>query len=149
VLSTEFALYKIAFSKPASDTLPPHYLYDYKVQLVSENNLGYTPLYNQTTAELQVIKRYLKENLDKGFITTSQAPFAALVLFVKKPNRGLRFYIDFRKLNTITRKDQYPLPLIDETLAQLGRAKIFTKLDIQQAFHWIQMDLEVEELTTF
>ena len=53
------------------------------------------------------------------------------MLFVKKPNGGLRFYIDFHKLNAITRKDRYPLPLIDETLARLTKAKIFTKLDIR------------------
>jgi hypothetical protein len=56
-------------------------------------------------AELEELKRYLTENLDKGFINTSQALFASPVLFVKKPNSSLRFYIDFRKLNQLTRKD--------------------------------------------
>ena len=60
-----------------------------------------------------------------------------------------RFCIDFRKLNAITRKDRYPLPLIDETLARFSRAKIFTKLDIRQAFHRIRMDPTAEDLTTF
>jgi len=50
---------------------------------------------------------------------------------MKKPNGGLRFYIDFRRLNSITRKDHYPLPLIDETLERLAKAKIYTKLDIR------------------
>ena len=68
---------------------------------------------------------------------------------MKKPSGGLRFYIDFRKLNAITRKDRYPLPLIDETLARISRAKIFTKLDIRQAFHRIRMDPALEDLTTF
>jgi hypothetical protein len=70
-------------------------------------------------------------------------------LFVKKPSRGLRFYIDYRRLNNITKKDRYPLPLLDETLAQIGKAKVFTKLDIRQAFHQIRMNPESEELTTF
>ncbi|KAK6582321.1 hypothetical protein PZA11_004729 [Diplocarpon coronariae] len=52
-------------------------------------------------------------------------------------------------LNNLTRKDRYPLPLIDETLARLAGAQIFTKLDIRQAFHRIRMDPESEELTTF
>jgi hypothetical protein len=52
------------------------------------------------------------------------------MLFVKKPSGGLRFYIDYQKLNALTRKDRYPLPLIDETLARISSAKIFTKLDI-------------------
>jgi hypothetical protein len=80
--------------------------------------------------ELEVVKKYLVDNLDKGFIEPSQALFAAPILFVKKADGSLHFYIDFRKLNLLTKKDRYPLPLIDETLAQIGRAKLFTKLDI-------------------
>jgi len=87
--------------------------------------------------------------LDKGFIVPSNSPFASPVLFVAKPNGSLRFCIDFRKLNSITKKDQHPLPLIDETLARLSKAKLFTKLDIRQAFHRIRMDPASEELTTF
>ena len=58
-----------------------------------------------TIEELLAVKQYLLNNLDKGFITPSNAPFTSLVLFVAKPDRGLRFYIDFRKLNSLTRKD--------------------------------------------
>ena len=62
------------------------------------------------------MKEYLLNNLDKGFIKPSQALFVAPVLFVRKPDRSLRFYIDYYKLNALTRKDHYLLPLIDETL---------------------------------
>ena len=80
--------------------------------------------------ELEVVKKYLVNNLDKGFIEPSQVPFAVLVLFMKKPDRSLRFCIDYRKLNLITKKDQYLLPLINETLARIRQVKLFTKLDI-------------------
>ncbi len=70
-----------------------------------------------SSEELEVVKKYLVKNLDKGFIESSQAPFAAPVLFTKKPDGSLCFYIDFRKLNLLTKKDWYLLPLIDETLA--------------------------------
>jgi hypothetical protein len=149
LLPAEYAEYKDVFSKAASDTLPPHRPYDHKIQLETDNTLGYSPLYQQSVDELLATKKYLEENLHKGFIETSQAPFASPILFVKKANGGLRFCIDYRKLNAITRKDRYPLPLIDETLARLGKARIFTKLDIRQAFHRIRMDPDSEELTTF
>ena len=55
--------------------------------------------------ELEVVKKYLVKNLDKGFIKSSQALFMALVLFTKKPDRSLYFYINFRKLNLLTKKD--------------------------------------------
>ena len=99
--------------------------------------------------ELEVVKKYLVENLNKGFIKPSQALFAAPVLFVKKPDRTLRFYIDYRKLNLLTKKDRYPLPLINKTLARIRRAKLFTKLDIRQAFYRIRMYPDSKELTTF
>ena len=93
------------FSKVASDQLPPHRSYDHKIQLEADHNLGFHLLYKQTADELIALKQYLIENLGKRFIEQSQAPFASLVLFVKKPNGGLRFCIDFWKLNAITRKD--------------------------------------------
>ena len=102
-----------------------------------------------TTRELEEPKFYLQENLHKGFIKPSQSPYASPILFVAKPDGGLRCCIDFRKLNELTRKDRYPIPLIDETLARISEARIFTKLDIRQAFHRIRMDPASEELTTF
>ena len=84
-----------------------------------------------TTKELLAIKEYLLDNLYKGFIAPSSSPFASLVLFVSKPGRGLRFYVDYRRLNSITKKDQHPLPLINKTLTRIANTKIFTKLDIR------------------
>ena len=57
--------------------------------------------------------------------------------------------MDYRKLNSITKRNQYPLPLIDETLSRLGQAKIFTKLDIRQAFHQVRIHPDSVDLTTF
>jgi hypothetical protein len=138
LLPTEFQDNAKGFSKAASDKLPLHRTYDYKIQLkdpASTSSLGYSPLYHQSTTELEEVKRYLTENLDKGFIKPSQAPFVSPILFVKKKDSSLRFCIDYRKLNNLTRKDRYPLPLIDKTLARLARAKVYTKLDIRQAFY--------------
>jgi hypothetical protein len=63
-----------------------------------------------------VLKNYLTENLNKGFIVYSQTLFVSLILFVKKPNNSLRFYINYRKLNELTKKDHYPLFLLDKIL---------------------------------
>ena len=52
--------------------------------------------------ELKATKQYLTDNLYKGFIKLSQAPFTSPILFVRKANKSLRFCIDYRKLNTIT-----------------------------------------------
>ena len=118
------------FSKAASDTLPPHRKYDLKIELERDHELKFSPLYQYSAEELRTCKQYLIENLNKGFIDASQAPFAAPILFARKANGGLRFCVDYRKLNAVTRKDRYPLPLLDETLARIGKAKVFTKLNI-------------------
>jgi hypothetical protein len=83
------------FSQANSDELPPHRTIDHKIVLEQENNLGFSPLYQMSLSELQTVKRYLLDNLDKGFIVPSQAPYASPVLFVKKPDGSLRFCIDY------------------------------------------------------
>jgi hypothetical protein len=60
--------YLDVFSKVALDKLPPHRSYNYKIQLEVDCNLGFHPLYKQTTKELLATKQYLIENLGKGFI---------------------------------------------------------------------------------
>jgi hypothetical protein len=101
-LPTQYADYKDVFSKAASDQLPPHRSYDHKIQLEGENNLGFSPLYNHNLEELQAMKKYITENLQKGFIAPGSAPFAAPILFARKGDGSLRFCIDYRKLNLIT-----------------------------------------------
>ena len=89
--------------------------------------------------ELLVLKKYLKENLAKGFIRVGSSPAATPILFVRKPGGGLRLYVDYRGLNDITIKNRYPLPLIRETLDRLSTAKFFIKLDIIAAFNRLRV----------
>ena len=83
-----------------------------------------------TQEELAAVKKYIEDFLERGFIVPSQASMASPVLFTRKPNRGLRFCVDYRKLNAIIKKSRYPLPLIDKTLAKLLKAEVFTKLNV-------------------
>ena len=150
VLPEEFHDFLDVFSKKAADELPPHRIYDHHITLEGEAKLGHAPLYNMSQEELEQVKKYLEENLSKGFIVASSAPFASPVLFVRKKDGSLRFCVDYRKLNAITKKDRYPIPLIEETLAQIKGAKYLTKIDIRHAFNRIRMQTpEDEDLTTF
>jgi Reverse transcriptase (RNA-dependent DNA polymerase) len=106
-------------------------------------------LYNISEDELFVLRKFLDKNLAKGFIRTSILPVASLVLFAKKPEGSLRFCIDYCALNTITIKNYYPLPLIQETLARLNKAKIYTKLDVIIVFNHIHITEGQEYLTAF
>ena len=84
-----------------------------------------------STPELEEVRRYILKNIDKGFIILSNSPFASLILFIKKKDGSLRFYIDYRRLNVIFKKDKYLFPLIQETLVRISKTKIFTKIDIR------------------
>ena len=98
--------------------------------------------------ELLVLQKTLNELLDKGFIRASNSLVRAPVLFVKKKG-GLWFYMDYRGLNNITRKDQYPLPLIKETLSGISKVRYFTKLNITAAFHKIRIAKGQKWITAF
>ena len=65
------------------------------------------------------MKKYIIENLTKGFIRKSKSPAVASVLFVKKKDGTLRLCIDYRKLNEMTIRNSYPLPLICELIYRL------------------------------
>jgi hypothetical protein len=146
----EYEEYADVFSKRESDTLPPHRGdSDHRIELEEEAKPGYCPLYKQSAEELEAIKKYITENLHKGFLVPSSSPYASPLIMVRKPDGGLRFCVDYRKLNALTKKDRYPLPLIDEMLQRVSKAKFLTRLDIRQGFHRIRMHQKSEDLTTF
>ena len=99
--------------------------------------------------KLDVVKRYLDSHLAKKSIQASSTSYSSPVLFIKKPRGEIRFCVNYKRLNTITKKDRYPIPLIKKTLAQLEGTKYFTKIDICQAFYQIRMSENSEEFTTF
>jgi hypothetical protein len=76
--------------------------------------------------KLQKVKEYLIKNLKKGFITLSKALYTSLILFTEKKDGSLRFYMDYRRLNTLTKRDKYLIPLIDEVLARVQGSKYLT-----------------------
>jgi hypothetical protein len=95
-LPRQFSDLKDFFSKAALDVLALHYSYDLKIELEKDaTDLGFSPLRHHTLEELKACKQYLVDNLSKGFIRESQAPFAAPILFARKANGGLRFCVDY------------------------------------------------------
>ncbi len=77
-----------------------------------------------------MIKRYIKKNLKKRFIKLSNALFTSPILLVRKLNRELRFYMNYRDLNALIKKNEYLIFRIDEILEQLISAKFLIKMNI-------------------
>ena len=95
------------------------------------------------------MKEFIDENLTNGFICSTSSPHGAPVLFVKKKDGSLRLCVDFRELNKITKKDQYPLPLISDLLDSPRKARIYTKIDLRHAYHLVCIAEGNEWKTTF
>jgi hypothetical protein len=138
-----------AWDARETNKLPLYKACDHKIELLPGKLLPAGPLYNILEDKLLVLCKFLDENLAKGFIHISISPVVLLVLFAKKLGGGLCFCVDYRALNTITIKNRYPLPLIQEILAWLSRAKIYTKLDIIIIFNRICIAERQEYLTAF
>jgi transposase InsO family protein len=106
-------------------------------------------LYQMSAKELAVLREYLDKALVHGHIRHSVSPAGAPVLFVPKKDGSLRLCVDYRGLNKVTRKNRLALPLISEVLDQLSGARLFTKLDLKDAYHRIRVREGDEWKTAF
>jgi hypothetical protein len=93
--------------------------------------------------------RLLKEMLDKKVIQPSSSPWASPIVLVPKKDGSVRFCIDYRKVNAITRRDAYPLPRIDDTLDTLAGAKWFSTLDMVSGYWQVELEESDKEKTAF
>jgi len=99
--------------------------------------------------KLQKMKNYLIKHLNKDFISSSSASYASLILFIEKKDSSLRFCINYRKLNALTKQNRYFLSLIDETLARIQGSRYLTRLNIIVVFNKLRMHSSSEDLTIF
>lgn len=127
------------FSEVAADLLLPRQDCDMKIDLLPGCQLPAGLLYSMSQGELVVLKKFIDNNLRKGFIQSSKSLAVAPVLFAKKPGSGLRLCVDYHSLNKVMVKNKYPMPLIQETLDCISKARFFTVLDIQAAFHKLRV----------
>ena len=133
VVLAEYHDYLDVFSKDVSDTLRLYGKYNHKIKLFKDatpSNLRHSALCGMSAPQLKFVKKFLEEHLKKRFIEASNTPCSSPILLAKKPGGGIRFCVNYRKLNSLTKKDAYPLPLIAETMARLQKAIVFTKINI-------------------
>jgi hypothetical protein len=145
----EFHPHLEVFKKSNSNKLPEHSRYDHAIPLEGDAQPPFGPIYSLSEVELKALNDYLKDNLKKGFIQPSSSPAGAPILFVKNNDGSLRLCVDYRGLNKITRKNRYPLPLIQESLDRLKEASWFTKIDLRAAYNLIRIAPGEEWKTAF
>jgi hypothetical protein len=127
------------------DILPEYNPNDFFFILRDKTKYKNSRGYSFILPEDKRIKDYITTYLSKGFIAISLVPYAVSILFVKKLSSGIRFCVDYRKFNAITKKDAYLIPFIKETLVVLNRTVIMSKLDIRYTFNKICFKTIVNE----
>ncbi|GJS48715.1 putative reverse transcriptase domain-containing protein [Tanacetum coccineum] len=129
--------------------LPPTRQVEFQIDLMP----GVAPVarapYRLSPSEMKELSDQLQELSDKSFIRPSSSPWGAPVLFVKKKDGSFRKCIDFRELNKMTVKNQYPLPRIDDLFDQLQGSSVYTKIHLRLGYHQLRVREEYITKTAF
>ncbi len=149
VVPEEYHDLRAVFSWSQPTSLPPHRPYDCSIDLVPGSVPPRGRLYSLSAPEREALERYLADSLAAGTIVPSTSPAGAGFFFVKKKDGSLRPCIDYRGLNEMTIKNRYPLPLMSSAFEILQGAKIFTKLDLRNAYHLVRIKEGDEWKTAF
>jgi hypothetical protein len=135
VVPREYHDYLHVFEARDNHGLTPHRHHDHHIPLVEGKTPPFEPIRALDENRLRALREYLETNLEHGWIRESTSPAGAPIHFVQKKDGSLRLCVDYRGLNAMTVKDHTPLPLIGEALDRLAKAKIYTKLDVKDAYH--------------
>ncbi|UYV61734.1 K02A2.6-like [Cordylochernes scorpioides] len=112
------------------------------------------PIGTSTTAPKQACSdaqdsTTIEHMLEHGIITTSVSPYASPITLVTKRDKSKRFCVDYRRINEIIAPDVHPLPLIENILDKLSRAKYFSSADISSAYWQVEIDPSSRHLLAF
>ena len=105
------------------------------------------PVRRVPAAQREQAREELQWMVEKGVVQPSSSPWASPLVLVKKKDGSVRFCVDYRQLNGVSRKDAYPIPRIDETLDILAGSCIFTTLDLLSGYWQVAMHPADKEKT--
>ena len=140
------------FNRTKIDELSSYRFYNYRLKFIDNANkikLLKTRIYFISNHKLKQVKKYLNKYLKKSFITLSKASFIFSILFIKKLNDKLRFYIDYRRLNEIIKRNRYSISLIDKMLIRVQEYRYLTRLNIIVTFNKLRIYSKSENYTIF
>ncbi|MBW0484940.1 hypothetical protein O181_024655 [Austropuccinia psidii MF-1] len=148
VVPPSYHQYLDVFPKVKAEKLPPHCAYDHHIEL--EGSLPQVSvIYCLSNHESETLWSYISDNVEKGFIRPSSSSTGSPVLFVKRKDGGLCMVFHYCKLNSVTRKNRYPFPPMNQLLTLLNISTIFSKIDLHGAYNCLRIKEAVEHLTSF
>lgn len=114
-----------------------------QVEFIIDLVTGAAPIskvpYMMASKELQELEVQIQELLDNKFIRLSVSPWGASILFVKKKDRSLRIYIDYRELNRLIIKNTYMLPQREDLFDEIKDTSVFSKIDLRSGYHQLKI----------
>jgi len=125
------------FEEKGFDQLPERRPWDHAIEIepgAERDRKLKGKVYALSDEEDKALHEFLQENLRTGRIRPSKSPIAAPFFFVKKKDGKFRPVQDYRRLNEVTRKDSWPLPLISDVLTKIKGKKILSKFDLRWGF---------------
>lgn len=146
-LMTILDKYSTIFSIP--QTLPPSRAHDHQIHLNPTAAPVNIKPYRYPHYQKEAMAKIIAEMLEAGLIRPSTSPYSSPVLLVKKKDGTWRFCVDYRALNSITIKDRFPIPTIDELIDELKGALFFSKIDLRAGYHQIRLAAKDIEKTAF
>ncbi|UYV77041.1 K02A2.6-like [Cordylochernes scorpioides] len=124
------------------------HLVKHQIKTTSDIPIRKNP-YRVSLKERNIISDQINSMLKNGIISHSSSPWASPIILVKKKNGTFRFCVDYRNLNSVTVKDQYPLPRIDDCFDSLHGARYFTSLDLCSGYWQVEVEEQDREKTAF
>jgi len=115
--------------------IPPPEEHDFRIYTDPTAKIPHRQPYRMAQSKRNEFEVQIKKLLEKGWVTDSHSCYAAPIIFVKKSDATLRMCVDYHGLNSITAKDRYPLPYIEDLMDKLHGARVFTKLDLASRYH--------------
>ena len=105
--------------------------------------------YRLLYAHREWVKMEIESMLVDGVIEPSMSDWASPIVLIEKKDGGIRFCVDYRKLNAVTQGDAYPMPRVDELLDQLGNSQYMTTLDLARGYWQVPVKQEDQHKTAF
>jgi len=117
-----------------SDTPGKASLATHHIALVSDTKPVSLSPYRLHPEKAKLVRNEIGEMLKMGIITHSDSPWASPIVIVPKPDGSIRLCVDYRRVNSLTVPDPFPLPRVEVLVDMLGRANYLTKVDMTRGY---------------